>query len=69
MRRPPSDAILSHLRLVPRIRRIDKVEIDPKGRDTEGRVQFGEQGWSVVEKIELIVVVALASLLVYLMMT
>jgi hypothetical protein len=60
---------LSHLRLVPRISGIDKVEIDPKGRDTEGRVQFREQGWSAVEKVELIVVVLLASLLLYLMVT
>ncbi|MGZ4987767.1 MAG: hypothetical protein ACXWBP_06995, partial [Limisphaerales bacterium] len=60
------DGDLWHVCLVPRIRDFDKVGVDPRA-ETEGNVQFREQGWSGIEKIELVVIVALATLLLYLM--
>ncbi len=59
---------IAALRLVSKIRRIDKVGVDPR-EETEGNVQFREQGWSGIEKVELAVIVALASLLLYLIVT
>jgi hypothetical protein len=40
------------------------VESDPRGM--EGIVEFREEGWSGIEKVEFAVIVALTSLLLYL---
>jgi hypothetical protein len=44
------------------------VEADPR-EETEGIVEFREEGWSGIEKVEAVVIVMLASLLLYLMVT
>ena len=49
---------------VPTISKIDKVEATQEGM--EGIVEFREEGWSGIEKVEFAVIIALASLLLYL---